>query len=151
MTEVINVSSKRAHPIRLMSRIIGLIIGVSLPVMLIEYPPVKPTWLAMGTILSIVLALFSIFGLWPRLRITFLGHVLNNKVVHTTTFFLIGMIIITLSFVNQEVSGTWLAFFMLVGALLVLDAITSITYIVKSKKQELSQAPQLHGQHHKLA
>ena len=135
MTDLIEVSSERPHPIRTLSRVVTLAIGIALPVMLITYPPVKPTWLAMGTILSIVLALFSIVGLWPALRVSLLGHIFNNKVVHTTTYFLIGMIVITLSIANPAVSNVWFAFFNLVGALLVFDAITSMTYLLAAKKK----------------
>lgn len=136
MKDIVNVSSNRSNPIRTMTRIVNLGIAITLPVMLILYPPVKPTWLVMGTFLSIVLGLFSIIGLWPRMRVTLLGHAIHNPAVHTTAYFLVGMICISLSFANPSVSTSWFAFFTLVGAMMVFDAITSMTYLFKDSKSQ---------------
>jgi hypothetical protein len=153
MTNILSVSSKMSHPIRTMTRVINLCIAITVPVMLIYYPPVNPTWEVMGVMLSIVLGLFSIVGLWPRMRVTLLGHVVHNPEVHTTTYFLLGMIIIALSIASPAVAMEWFAFFVLVGAMMVFDAITSMTYLLKSGKptQSAITADNVTHQTHKAA
>lgn len=133
MTSIISVSSYKAGPIRTMSRIVNLVIALGLPVMLVAYPPVKTEWIATGSMLSILLFLFAIVGLWPRLRVSILGHVFNNMILHTTVSFLIGMSVIMMAIYNPPVANTWFAFFSFIGLLLVFDAILSMGYLLKSR------------------
>jgi len=149
MTNIVNISSNKAQRIRTMSRVVNLIIGLGLPVMIFQFPPAKPTWLAMGFLLSIILVTFSIVGLWPKLKVSFLGHVFDNQVVHTTTSFVVGMTIIVLAIANPPVLTAWFAFFMGIGTLLVFDAIISLGYRAKISAKKTTSAP--YQQHHNKA
>ncbi len=154
MINIINISSYKATRIRTFSRIVYLVSGLGMATMISAYPPLKPEWIVVGSMLSIVLTLFGIIGLWPRIRVTIFGHILNNRIVHTVVFFLAGITVIMMTYFNPPVADAWYAFFSLVGALMVFDAIASTAYRLKSKTIPRKIAPAiypLHSSHNKAA
>ena len=145
MTTILRVSSRKSRALRTSTRILFLLIGFSLIVMEMAFPPIKPLWMVMGFFLASVLILFSMMGLSPRLRVSGFGEVLNNTYVHITTSFIIGMGIIIAAMVNPPVNIIWYAFFNFIGIALVFDSIiTSSWNYAKAKKKlketNLSQA-----------
>lgn len=150
MTSIVNISSYKAQRIRTLSRVVNLIIGIGLPIMMLQYPPAKPTWLVMGFVLSIVLVSFSIVGLWPKLKVSILGHVFDNRVVHATTSSVIGILLILMAISNPPVLREWFAFYNAMGILLILDAIISTGYLMKAKKSGEQKVSNIH-QHGKAA
>ena len=154
MFDIISITSYRATQIRTFSRIVNLVFGLGMATMISAYPPLKAEWIVVGSMLSIVLTLFGIIGLWPRLRVSIFGHVLNNRVLHTVVFFLSGITVIMMTYFNPPVADAWYAFFSLSGTLMVFDAIASTAYRLKSGTIRRKIAPAvypLHSSHKKAA
>lgn len=136
MTTLLRISSRKAKAIRTSTRILFVVIGISLIVMGMAFPPVKDLWMVSGFLLAAILLLFSIIGLSPRLRVSGFGEVLNNLYVHVVTSFVLGMGIITAVLINPPVHLAWFSFFNFIGIALVFDAIiTSSWNITKARKQ----------------
>jgi hypothetical protein len=117
--------------------------------MISAYPPIETAWIVTGSLLSIVLAMFAIIGLWPRLKVSVLGHVLNNRVVHTIVFFLVGMGVIMMTYLYPPLANMWYVFFSFTGALMVFDAIISSAYMLSANSGRKTNTAELalHNSH----
>ena len=143
MTNIISVTSYRAKHINTLTRIVYLVFGLGIATMISAYPPIKTEWIVTGSLLSIVLAMFAIIGLWPRLKVSVLGHVLNNRVLHTVVFFLVGMTVIMMTYLDPPLASMWYVFFSFTGALMVFDAIISSAYLQSSNSGRRTKTPEL--------
>ena len=128
MTTLLSVSSRKARVMRASTRILFLLIGISVIVMEIAFPPVKTLWLVSGYFLATVLIVSSIIGLSPRLRVSGFGMVVNNLHVHIATSFLLGMGVIIAAMINPPVHLAWFSFFNFIGIVLVFDAIITSSW-----------------------
>ena len=136
MTTILRVSSQKARALRTSTRILFLLIGFSLIVMEMTYPPVKTLWMVMGFFLAALLILFSMVGLSPRLRVSTFGEVINNTYVHVVTSLIVGTGIIVTAMVHPPVSIVWYVFFNFIGTVMVFDSIiTSSWNYAKTRKK----------------
>jgi len=142
MSTLLSISSKKARVIRTSTRILFLVLGISLIVMELAFPPIKPLWLVGGFFLAAFLIFFSILGLSPRLRVTWFGEAINNTYVHVTTSFVVGMGIIIASMVHPPVHLVWYVFFNFVGVALVFDAIITSSWNLKKTRKKVKDLTQ---------
>jgi len=149
MTNIISVTSYKAKHINTLTRIVYLVLGLGIATMISAYPPIETAWIVTGSLLSIVLAMFAIIGLWPRLKVSVLGHVLNNRVVHTIVFFLVGMGVIMMTYLYPPLANMWYVFFSFTGALMVFDAIISSAYMLSANSGRKTNTAELalHNSH----
>lgn len=141
MSVLLRISSRKARAIRTSTRVLFLLLGVSLIIMEMAIPPVRPLWMVLGFFLAAFLIFFSIIGLSPRIRVSSYGEVLNNTYVHITASLAMGMGIIIASMIYPPINMMWYAFFNFVGIALVFDAIiTSSWSINKARKAEKKTA-----------
>lgn len=137
MATLLRISSQKAKTIRVSTRVLFLLIGASLILMEMVYPPVKTLWMVLGFLLAAILILYSIIGLSPRLRVSSFGEVLNNTSVHIAVSFIIGMGIIIAAMIHPPVKIMWYSFFNFVGVLLVFDAIITSSWNRAKLKKKL--------------
>ena len=142
MSTLLSISSRKARVARASTRILFLVLGFSLIVMELAFPPVKPLWMVTGFFLAAFLVFFSIIGLSPRLRVSWFGEVINNTYVHVTTSFIIGMSIIVASMANPPVHLVWYVFFNFVGIALIFDAIITSSWNLKKARKKVSEITQ---------
>ena len=136
MATLLRISSQRAKTVRTSTRVMFLLISISLILMEMLYPPEKTLWMVLGLLLGATMVLYSIIGLTPRLRVSSFGEVLNNTSVHIAVSFIMGMGIILAAMINPPVNMMWFAFFSFIGILLVTDSIiTSSWSRLKHKKK----------------
>ena len=128
MSNLFSVSSEKAATIRTSTKVVFLLIGFSLIVMEIYLPPAKPLWFISGNILGIILIIFSIVGLTPRLRISWLGKIVRNTGFHIAFNSILGMGIIIAAMVHPPAREFWYAYFNIIGILLVFDAIITSSW-----------------------
>ena len=95
------------------------------------------------------MTIFAIIGLWPRLKVSLLGHVFNNRVVHTVVYFLVGMGVIMMTYLDPPVAEMWYVFFSFTGALMVFDAIISSAVMLSSNPGRKTNTSELalHNRH----
>ena len=139
MSVLLRISSRKARAVRTSTRVLFLLIGVSLIIMEMAVPPVKPLWMVLGFFLAAFLIFFSIIGLSPRIRVSSYGEVLNNLYVHVTASLFIGTGIIITSMVYPPVHMMWYAFFNFVGIVLVFDAIITSSWSLKKAKKSANE------------
>lgn len=135
MSTLLRISSRKTRAIRTSTRVLFLLLGISLIVMELAVPPVKPLWMVLGLFLAAFLIFFSIIGLSPRIRVSSYGEVLNNTYVHVTASIFVGMGIIVASLAYPPVNIMWYAFFNFVGIALVFDAIITSSWNRKKTKK----------------
>lgn len=135
MSTLLRISSRKTRAIRTSTRVLFLLLGVSLIIMELAVPPVKPLWMVLGFFLAAFLIFFSIIGLSPRLRVSSYGEVLNNTYVHVTASLFIGTGIIITSLAYPPVHMMWYAFFNFVGIALIFDAIITSSWSIKKAKK----------------
>ena len=149
MTNIISVTSYKANRINTLTRIVYLVFGLGIATMISAYPPIKTEWIVTGSLLGIILTIFAIIGLWPRLKVSLLGHVFNNRVVHTVVYFLVGMGVIMMTYLDPPVAEMWYVFFSFTGALMVFDAIISSAVMLSSNPGRKTNTSELalHNRH----
>ena len=136
MTDILAITAEKAAVIRSSTRILFLVLGVSLIIAEMLYTPIRPLWMVAGYIFGAILILFSIVGLSPKMRVSGLGKVINNTTFHIIVSFVLGMAIIIAAMVHPPVREGWFAYFNLVGVLLVFDSIiTSSWHVVNGAKK----------------
>ena len=140
MSVLLKISSSKARAIRTSTRVLFLLLGVSLIIMEMAVPPVKPLWMVLGFFLAAFLIFFSILGLSPRIRVSSYGEVLNNTYVHVTASLFVGMGIIITSMIFPPVHMMWYAFFNFVGIALVFDAIITSSWSLKKTRKTTKEA-----------
>ena len=139
MSTLLRISSRKTRAIRTSTRVLFLLLGVSLIIMELAVPPVKPLWMVLGFFLATFLIFFSIIGLSPRLRVSSYGEVLNNTYVHVTASLFIGTGIIFTSLAYPPAHMMWYAFFNFVGIALVFDAIITSSWSIKKAKKAIKE------------
>ena len=140
MATLLRISSQKAKAVRTSTRVMFLLISISLILMEMLYPPVKTMWMVLGLLLGATLGLYSIIGLSPRLRVSSFGEVLSNTSVHVTVSFVMGMGIILAAMINPPVNTMWFAFFSFIGILLVFDSIITSSWKRLKLKKKLDSA-----------
>ena len=135
MSAILRISSRKTRAIRNSTRGLFLLLGISLIVMELAVPPVKPLWMVLGFFLAAFLIFFSIIGLSPRIRVSSYGEVLNNTYVHVTASAFVGLSVIIASLAFPPVQMMWYAFFNFVGIALVFDAIITSSWNIKKTRK----------------